>query len=57
MCLQKGDFLLARLAVAPSVAESLRDNDAVLLSKEDPNVSRLYVCTSLTSNDDSISTR
>ena len=37
--MQKGDFLLARLAVPPSVAETLRDNDAVLLSKEDPNVS------------------
>ncbi|CAL5219614.1 g1484 [Coccomyxa viridis] len=33
----KGEFLLARLAVPPSVAESLRENDAVLLSKEDPN--------------------
>ncbi|CAK0762015.1 hypothetical protein CVIRNUC_002915 [Coccomyxa viridis] len=32
----KGDFLLARLAVPPAVSETLRDNDAVLLSKEDP---------------------
>ena len=36
---QKGDFLLARLAVPPAVSETLRDNDAVLLSKEDPTVS------------------
>ena len=39
MYAQKGDFLLARLAVPPAVFETLRDNDAVLLSKEDPTVS------------------
>ena len=38
MYAQKGDFLLARLAVPPAVSETLRDNDAVLLSKEDPTV-------------------
>ncbi len=45
--MQKGEFLLARLAVPPSVAESLRENDAVLLSKEDPNVSRSSEAASL----------
>ena len=36
---QKGEFLLARLAVPSFVGDSLRENDAVLLSKKDPNVS------------------
>lgn len=39
MSVQKGEFLLARLAVPSFVGDSLRDNDAVLFSKEDPNVS------------------
>ncbi len=37
--LQNGDFLNARLVLPQGVAQTFRDNDVILLSKEDPNVS------------------
>lgn len=43
LCVQKGEFLLARLAVPSFVGDSLRENDAVLLSKKDPNVSYSWI--------------
>ncbi|KAK9909662.1 hypothetical protein WJX75_005776 [Coccomyxa subellipsoidea] len=34
---QTGEFLIARLALPAGVASTFRDNDAILLSKDDPN--------------------
>ena len=39
MCFQKGDFLAVRLVLRAGAAAAFNDNDAVLLSKGDPNVS------------------
>ena len=36
--MQTGEFLIARLALPAGVASTFRDNDAILLSKDDPNV-------------------
>ncbi len=42
LCLQTDDFLIARLALPAGVASTFRDNDAILLSKDDPNVRQLH---------------
>lgn len=37
--LQQDDFMVARLAMEEGISQTYMDNDMILLSKDDPNVS------------------
>ena len=38
--LQQDDFIVVRLAMEEGISQTYMDNDMILLSKDDPNVSR-----------------
>ncbi len=45
--LQQDEFLVSRIAMDEGVARDYSDNDFILLSKDDPNVSRFDSCSYL----------